>query len=806
MKQPILYIKDKDDNYVQMEMFSDETITLTSKIQDVKDISKVFTDFSQPFTLPASKENNKVFQHWYNYNIDDGFNSRVKKDALLEIDYSPYKRGKVQLQSVKLKDNKPFSYSIVFYGNTVELGTLMGDDELSLLGDLDQYGHDYSNTNVKTGLQSGLFSGQIIYPLISHTKRFYYDSAQSSPEYNGNLYYNNLSNSIGLSFEDLKPAIKCMKIIEAIEAKYNISFTRDFFNETSGSPFSNLFLWLSRNKGKIGGDINQEEILSRICKDWGYVSGLLGFIVTDDSWVVSSRPDKRYEAKIEVSTSGANTSIPYRIKAVDYVSGNVLGQALLAASSFRDLTINILSSSQQVNYQIKWIIESEDTLSFTPALELKQYSVNPLTGITTGLDGTTIYNINGTGDTINTTENIIITENVPQIKTIDFLTGLFKMFNLTAYYIDDIGDADFGKIYVDTLDNFYSDAVNNPSSGSYDITSMVDVSNIVVDAPTIYSGLDFNYEEPSTLLAINHEEQFNDIFGNEKVREAGIDKGEIYSVETPFEHMKFERIIDENKSNSPKVSGTTTSATANKLIDSTKNFTTTVAIGDVVNNTTDNTTAIILSIDSNTTISINADIMESGENYNIGEISPYGDITTPAPYITDILWGYSADGNFESKTDITPATGDYEPVLTKPLIFYPVQETINTGKGIKWISDGSPIEITQYYRPSNTNESGSVSTAPAFTINFDNEIDEWNLVDYGGTTNSLFKKFYEDYITDLFDSKKRIYKIKAYLTKEVLINMRLNDELIIQDRRFTINSITTNLKTEVSEIELLNKL
>ena len=268
--------------------------------------------------------------------------------------------------------------------------------------------------------------------------------------------------------------------------------------------------------------------------------------------------------------------------------------------------------------------------------------------------------------------------------------------------------------------------------------------------------------------------------------------------------MKFERIIDENKSNSPKVSGTTTSATANKLIDSTKNFTTTVAIGDVVNNTTDNTTAIILSIDNNTTISINADIMESGENYNIGEISPYGDITTPAPYITDILWGYSADGDFESKTDITPATGDYEPVLTKPLIFYPVQETINTGKGIKWISDGSPIEITQYYRPSNTNESGSVSTAPAFTINFDNEIDEWNLVDYEGTTNSLFKKFYKNYIDDLFDPKKRIYKIKAYLTTEVLLNMRLNDRFIINNRVFTINSIKTNLKTEVSEIELLN--
>ena len=99
---------------------------------------------------------------------------------------------------------------------------------------------------------------------------------------------------------------------------------------------------------------------------------------------------------------------------------------------------------------------------------------------------------------------------------------------------------------------------------------------------------------------------------------------------------------------------------------------------------------------------------------------------------------------------------------------------------------------------------GSVSTAPAFTINFDNETDEWNLTDYNVNTNSLFKKFYANYVDSLFDSKKRMYKVKAYLTTEVFINMRLNDRLIINNRVFTINSIKTNLKTEVSEIELLN--
>ena len=722
MKQPILYIKNKDDNYVQMEMFSDETITLTSKIQDVKDISKVFTDFSQPFTLPASKENNKVFQHWYNYNIDDGFNSRIKKDALLEIDYSPYKRGKVQLQSVKLKNNKPFSYSIVFYGNTVELGTLMGDDQLKTLPYLDDnYNHDYNATNVRLGVRNGLFSQSIVYPLISHTKRFYYDSANSTPQYDGNLYHDSTTASTtqGLAWTDVKPAIKCINVIEAIEDKYNIEFTRDFFGTTA---FSNLYLWLSRNKGQIGGE--DDVLKTRIIGDWGYTgAGSNPFDVSGNLITFSVvKLTNSFSVNLDITTSSSGT---YTLKLIDIENGVTLIEEdnLQGNNSISDGFVNTGS------HQLRFVLESTDAITFQAELTVEE------TVFATSTTTTATYDINGNNSSISTTEQIIITDNVPELKNIDFLTGIFKMFNLTAYYIDDIGDTDFGKIYVDTLDNFYADATNNPSGGSYDITSMVDVSSTDVDAPTVYSGVDFKYQEPKTLLAINHQEQFNEIFGNERAREADADKGEIYSVETPFEHMKFERLFDENKSSS----------------------------------------------------------------------SPYYTGTNDT-YLTDILWGYSADGEFTSNTTVTPNTGNYDPVLTKPLIFYAIRETQATeAKAINWLSGGQDY-LSFYFRPSNTNEDGTSSTAPAFTINFDNEVDEWNLTDYAGTTNSLFKKFYEDYIRDLFDSKKRIYKIKAYLTKEVLINMRLNDELIIQDRRFTINSITTNLKTEVSEIELLNKL
>jgi hypothetical protein len=742
MQKIVLYIKDNDDVYRRIDMFDDETINLTSKIQDVKDIGKVFTDFSETFTVPASRENNKVFQHWYKYEIDNGFDARTRKDAIMEMDFNPFKRGKISLENVKLRDNKPFSYTVVFYGNLINLKDLLKDDKIQDLPQLDDYTHDYNNTNVKVGLQSGLSSGKVIYPLISHTKRFYYDSAQSTPEYSGNLYYNTTANNIGLAFDDLKPAVKCLTIIEAIENKYtttngypsNIVFTRDFFGTT---PFSNLFLWFSRNKGKIGGDENQEELLTRICGDWGFSSGDLGFAVDGDTWTFSvGNGDRSYKGVLTVTTAGANQNIPFKMKAIDYVSGNTLIESSQQAGASRSITFEVAASFSSTNYQVKWIIESNTAISFTPSIELTEYIVNPLTGTPTGQNVAT-WNIDGSGNSISTVSEIIITQNAPDIKVIDFLSGLFKMFNLTAYYVDDVGDADFGKIKVDTLDNFYADRVNNPSEGEWDITKFVDTSRLQIDRAFEYNEIDFSYQEPSTLLSINHQEQFNDIFGDEEVRPQNIDRGTPYEVEVPFEHMKFERIIDANQS------GT----------------------------------------------------------------SPYSAVTSPAAYITDILWGYSAAGEFTSDTDVTPNTGNYEPVLTKPLVFYAIQETgLTSAKGIKWISDGTPISLTQYYRPSNTNEDATTSTAAAFTINFDDEIDEWNLTNYGGTTNSLFKKFYATYINGIFNEKKRLFKLKAYLSTDILANYRLNDELVIQDKTFRINSIETNFNTEVSNLELLNKL
>ena len=66
-----------------------------------------------------------------------------------------------------------------------------------------------------------------------------------------------------------------------------------------------------------------------------------------------------------------------------------------------------------------------------------------------------------------------------------------------------------------------------------------------------------------------------------------------------------------------KVSGTTTGVNGYELIDANQTFTTSVAVGDVITNTTDDTSAYITSITNDTTLVISEDIMDNAETYNI---------------------------------------------------------------------------------------------------------------------------------------------------------------------------------------------
>ena len=176
--------------YIQgqrVDLYEDESIDITQTIQNAKDIGKIFGDFSRSFTVPASRNNNKIFKHYYNSAIDNGFDARKKVDSLIKLNGVDFRNGKLKLEGVDLTDNKPASYRITFYGNIVNLKDLVGEDRMDGLDWLRFFNTTYNLSTTLEYLQDGKdftidsvsYPEAIKVPLISAQQRLYYDSGES---------------------------------------------------------------------------------------------------------------------------------------------------------------------------------------------------------------------------------------------------------------------------------------------------------------------------------------------------------------------------------------------------------------------------------------------------------------------------------------------------------------------------------------------------------------------------------------------------------------------------------------------------
>jgi len=131
MQKLQLYISNE-----RIDLFKDEQVSFNQSIQNIKDPAKIFTEFTQTFTVPASKTNNKIFQHYYNFNITGGFDARNKVSGLIELNNITFKQGYVKLNGVDLKNNKAYAYRVTFFGETVNLKDILAEEKLASLAGL----------------------------------------------------------------------------------------------------------------------------------------------------------------------------------------------------------------------------------------------------------------------------------------------------------------------------------------------------------------------------------------------------------------------------------------------------------------------------------------------------------------------------------------------------------------------------------------------------------------------------------------------------------------------------------------------
>ncbi len=558
MQKLVLYIQPQLRNttttqdFVRVDLMEEELISLTQVIQDVSDIDKLFTDYSRTFNLPASKTNNKIFKHWYNPDVE-GFDANVFCESRIELNHLHFRFGKIQLNEVVMKFGEPSMYKVTFFGNTVTFKNKINEDELSDLVWLNNFNHDADADYIKAALEYGkdvtvdsvVYSDAVIYPLIAHSQSYIYDDTGNT---NNGL---NISTQTthhqqrGVVPEDLKPAIPVKNIIKAIEEQYNITFkTGEFFDSTA---MNNLYLWLHRAKGRITGDLvtelsNTTFNCTSPTSNCNHYNGVTydsvqfsnGDYIFTQRFSESANPPTPMEEGFEftVTITPTSSTIPYTIEIVDSLTDSIVATASNLTNiqshsigyGFGQSNVLALNESKRLFARVR----SVDALTFSAALSIEHSFYD---SDTQNRDFGLTANYTSSSSSIVTSATIIITEQIPKLSIKDFLNGLFRAFNLTAYV--DFND----EIVVKTLDNYYS------GGDTFDITEYVKTDQHTVGEALPFSNVDLEYSEPKSILAQTFLSMNNRRYGELNYIGDASKKNE-YKITLPFEHMLYERLQD----------------------------------------------------------------------------------------------------------------------------------------------------------------------------------------------------------------------------------------------------------------------
>jgi len=494
----------------KVDFFEQESIELTMSVQNVKDISKTFGDFSKSFTLPASPSNNAVFKHYYNVDVSGGFNANTRTDAFIEVNNNVLRSGVVELEGVQLKNLQPHAYKVSFYSKTTALKDLFGEDTLNDL-DLSAQDHDYNDTNIETGINNYVSGtdNAIIYPMITPVTRWYWDSQGSHGD--GNIHFHNDPDH-GVFYYDLKPAVKLQKILDAIETKYGVTFNSDFFDS---ADFGKLFMWCHRRAGYMFKD-QPNGITPQVINFTSSATG--DYNLSTQKYTVTAAQEADLRVRY-VMNSLDSYKIQIYINDLLFSershSGNVsnvtidLGQREIGDTiQFRFSPPNDWDASSVSINTITFYLEYDDEGSWQEADTVGRLAAQSITS------------------------EVIVADQMPEQKVSDFLSSLIKMFNLvlvptssTAYDVE-------------PLDDWYAEG------STYDISSYTNIEEVGINRPSLYKRVSYSFNETEAILGEEYRLQ-NDVGYGDLRADFEFD-GDEFEIEVGFDNMLFERLSDVN--------------------------------------------------------------------------------------------------------------------------------------------------------------------------------------------------------------------------------------------------------------------
>jgi hypothetical protein len=905
-----VYIKNQEGDYLPIDIFDNERIQIEDSIQNVRDISKIFNTFTRDFKVPASYENNKLFKHYYNLNIQNGFDGRVKTKALIKVGGVDYREGYIRMLSVGLKNNKPSHYKITFQGLATSLKDVLQDDELK---DLEYTGLQFENTvfNKWVGVRYGLnlnngsvpandddgfplYPDVIYAPIFSHGKVVpvpYQPSINTTddssytpskrdftltrftgigpmgtlvsnePNANGEYFHD------PVSIDDYKPSIKVGRIIKMINDKYDLKFSKQFYqleevdqmyihyNGKRDKPeIDNSNKAFNQNTGnntsaytdsirsvEYTTEANPPTGVFQFPVPGGYTDWNRTYTEDGQSGISSYSWDDVQKTKADFKAEWTDSSVyPPNVKFIlSKFYRDDDGEKVVVHSREYYSQGRPFNATQPLVLQIdagmigfypdrvtyNATVPDNKAIEFSMILESTTDAAD-LEKIKVGTQYVKV-DVSNTGfqytytpataaemitTPVTTSAYISFVEKAPKLKLIDLLLGVFKMLNLTSYVDPD------GSVRVLPLRDYYA------AGNTHDITQYVEESSHTVENGFIYRNVNMKHEEPSDILTKNFITgvdgvKYGDIRVNKEnilgdVGTSEIADGRDYNIESPFARMMFEKVaqcvdingnIVSDASYSASSGGNLTDCVIGNLIDDKLEEVETKPI-IFFGKRVDQISSYTPSSSIPVTINdIGGRVTVDGVNTTIERGNTAGSIGKD---LYSIVGGLILTQPGGVSTNINKLVTD--DILEDPLNINPTLGTPDkigaTLQRLWWNPSG--IMASRYRRDGVTlmNPYGKF-----VSLSFDgsqayDEAEYTNQFPSSEWIVGLYQNNYEDYLKNLYEKTSRISKFNVNFPASLIQAYSLNDTMIVGTNEYNINKIKIDLLTGKGDVELINKI
>jgi hypothetical protein len=434
MNQVILTLSDNDGNSAILDLYENEKMHLNYKFTDITDFASV-GNYSQEFRVPASKTNTDFFGAIFNVNFDGWFDFRKKVDAVLTVNTIPIASGHIQVKKLYWQSGKLFEFEVVFFGEVPNLARLLNEKKLKdiesiVAGDLD---YDLLHENVET-------------PPNEHTILTLCDKWNlTATNVEGQPVY---SSTIGgqptykpLYVGHLTPAVKAQYLFDQIMNDAGLQYSSDYLGDILedvyvpfvNGQYLNASLGLNDNASNLAlaSDVNGLTFAPSN-NIYNLYSALTEYEDAGSNWsggVFTVPYTAQYSFRITahgvVNTLNGEDFGNYPLRVLVYVDDVYTYDYELLQTSYLfylDTTQTFqLNAGQEIKFKLQILPQDSTAGTFTWDVDL--YGNALVDSFGTGLEiisiGTSL-----TGD------QVLMEYNAPDMKQIDFITSIQKMFNL----------------------------------------------------------------------------------------------------------------------------------------------------------------------------------------------------------------------------------------------------------------------------------------------------------------------------------------------------------------------------------------